>query len=183
MKTDRGTLIEKEELATFLPSEFSSLIWEYTEVTDKNKYSYPQIKGNTAVSTLDKFYSEKIPVTVGGGHDIFKGEYDGEVRDTYTGELITTPYVIVPAKFTFLSAMDISGVEYGIFISKTVSGKDLTEKTCDRIAKGIKNVNGNFGILIYGNMLINGDTYYIRPYVKYNEKYYYGPSNSFVFGK
>ncbi len=112
----------------------------------------------------------------------FAGTSDSEFvpTDSETNEEITGGYSVVVARFVLPSNVAISDVEYGMLISKTVLGDALTAETCTKAAKATKNHNGAYGILFYGAM-VDGDTYYVRPYIKYNDTFTYGEASSFVF--
>ncbi len=174
-----GGLISNDSLATILPSGFSSDVWEYTAPVETNRYSYPQLIDNTCISIDEAFYVEKSPVNVSAIDYAFIS-YDNEqgFRDTYTGKTVTTPFVLIPARFSYLSGVLSENIEYGVLISERFSGESMTYENCTVKAKGIKNTGGIFGILIYGN-LQKGKTYYIRPYVKYNDSCYYGIPTQF----
>jgi len=183
-KSSEESYIAREELATGRPVLFNKHIWEYTFADESNKFSFPQIIGNTFVYTKDnEFYVEKFEISINTGAYNFTSdkatEADEKPRDTVTGDEIKTAYVIVPAKFR-VSLGVAENFTYGMLISKTYSGESLTKDTASRIAKGVKNVGGAYGILFHGNMKA-GDTYYVRPYVEFNDKYYYGVTTSFVF--
>ena len=168
---------------------FDKEIWEYTDTTGANKYSLPQIKGNTFTTDKTTWYVEPeiVPeedVTVAEGTLSFSSADDSTFVPTTsdTKEPITTAYSVVTGRFTLGNGLTENDIEYGMLISKTVSGEDLTAETCAKKARALKNYNGAYGILFYGNM-VTGDTYYVRPYVKYNGVYTYGTATSFVFGE
>ncbi len=179
-----------EELAGGLEElGLSDEIWEYTDTTGANKYSLPQIKGNMFTTDETTWYVEPeiVPeedVTVAEGTLSFSSADDSTFVPTTsdTKEPITTAYSVVTGRFTLGNGLTENDIEYGMLISKTVSGDDLKAETCTKKAIALKNYNGAYGILFYGNM-VTGDTYYVRPYVKYNDVYTYGTATSFVFGE
>ena len=181
---DKDYYITIESLAAGLPNDFSSDVWEYVETSEENKYSLPQIKGNTFVTTSDAWYVEPVvneEITFADAPLTFSGVADSSYAPTTeSGEAITGGYSVVAARFALPSGVEENDVEYGMLISKRVSGEDLTAETCTQKAKALRSFNGAYGILFYGNM-VDGDTYYVRPYVKYNDTYTYGDPSSFVF--
>ncbi len=179
-----GTYISLEELANTLPIEFSDLVWEYTFNEGENKYSLPQIIGNNIKSSDEKFYVKKQQISISITGDKFftnnmLSANETRLKKYGTDEVISTAYVIVPARFQIPENFDDS-LEYGMLLSDKKSGNELTKDVTSNIAYGKANFNGSFGILFYGRMEA-GKTYYVRPFVKYNGDFIYGKSTSFVF--
>jgi len=153
---------------------FTSAIYEKTQ---GDGYDYP----NFVVDGTDikVNYIPVVEPTVTTGNSVFLSSdaVSGDAND------IETAYAIVCGKISGLGTLD--GVEYGAFISKAYSGNALTEATATAKACGEKYVTAegvsSYGILIYGENMVAGDTYYVRPFVKYADKYYYGTGTEFVF--
>lgn len=160
---------------------------EEYECTAGDGYDYPNFKATDAVKVV---YDPglKIDINVAENTPIFLSSDDTDntvVRTTDTNEVITTAYAVMVAKFSGIDLSEYAGVEYGALISKHYSGKNLTAATATEKAKGIKYVISNeglnsFGILIYGENMVAGDEYYVRPFVKYAGEYYYGTGAKFV---
>ena len=180
-----GTQVTLNDLAKGLPEGFSTDVWTYTKDAEYN-YSLPQLKDNLFTNDVNDAWffevqEEITEVTVTTTPLAFTGTTDPDfVPTTETGEEITGGYSVVAARFVLPTGVTVADVEFGMLISKTVSGEDLTAETCTKKAIASKNYNCAFGILFYGNM-VDGDTYYVRPYVKYNDAYTYGDGTSFVF--
>ena len=167
-----------------MPIEFSDLVWEYTFNEGENKYSLPQIIGNNIKSSDEKFYVKKQQISISITSDKFftnnmLSANETRLKKYGTDEVISTAYVIVPARFQIPENFDGS-LEYGMLLSDKKSGNELTKDVTSNIAYGKANFNGSFGILFYGRMEA-GKTYYVRPFVKYNGDFIYGRSTSFVF--
>ena len=200
IENDVGTQVTLNDLATALPEGFSSEVWTYTEDAEYN-YSLPQLASNLFTNDInDDWYLEVSGGDEGGEEGGDEGEDDiitevsvstfariftsaddpSFVPTTENGATITGGYSIVAARFVLPTGVSDSDVEFGMLVSKRVSGDELTAETCTKEAKASKNAGGAYGILFYGNM-VDGDTYYVRPYVKYNGSYTYGAPTSFVF--
>lgn len=182
-KSSEDSYIERAKLATNLPSLFNNNIWEYTFSDESNKFSFPQIIGNTFVyNNDDTFYVEKFEIRIKTGDYNFTSdmtkEADERFIDIVAGKKLKTPYVIVPAVFR-VSPGVAENFTYGMLVSQNYSGESLTKDTASVFAKGDKHINGAYGVLFHGNMK-EGDTYYVRPYVEFNGEYYYGSATSFV---
>lgn len=159
-----------EELAKGLPEGFESDVWEYVETSETNKYSLPQIIGNTFVTTSTDWY---IPPVQGPSFPVnaqsfstSDGLYEGEIEE----------YAIVVTKFKVPEDVTYT---YGMLLSEE-SG-EFDEETADAIAAASKNFGGIYGILFHGNKFVNGNTYYVRPYVEINGEYTLGDITNFVF--
>ena len=126
-------------------------------------------------NTVKEIAFASAPISFAGAEDP-----DFVPTDSVTNAEITGGYSIVATRFVLPTNVTDKDIEYGMLISKTVSGEELTAETCTKVAKAIKNFNGAYGILFYGNM-VTGDTYYVRPYIKYDDTYTYGAASSFVF--
>ena len=159
---------------------------EYTfYVSPMNDYKKPKstsggvdsitVTATTLENTVKEIAFASAPITFAGAEDP-----DFVPTDSVTNAEITGGYSIVAARFVLPTNVTDKDIEYGMLISKTVSGEELTAETCTKVAKAIKNFNGAYGILFYGNM-VTGDTYYVRPYIKYDDTYTYGAASSFVF--
>lgn len=180
-----GKYITLNDLAKALPEGFSSDVWTYTEDAEYN-YSLPQLKDNLFTNIVNDAWFFEVQedvteVTVSTHPLTFSSATDPSfVPTTEEGEEITGGYSVVAARFVLPTGVTANDVEFGMLVSKRVSGEELTAETCTKKAVAAKQYNGAFGILFYGDM-VDGDTYYVRPYVKYNDAYTYGDASSFVF--
>lgn len=152
---------------------FDTAAWE---APSGDLYPYVQIIDNEYAGTA---VTEAAPVSIATITNIFYST-DAIASDVVTdkNDNVISSYAIIGAKFAHTAAVD--DFTYGVLISKRVSGEELTAATATEKAIGERNVSGAFGILIHGDKMVAGDTYYVRPFVKYADNYYYGTATKFV---
>ena len=103
------------------------------------------------------------------------------VKDAYGNSALTedTTYILAASKFSLGMATASDTLEYGMLISDEPVD-NLTVDNCALKGVAVRNVDGSYGILFYGNKIVPGNTYYIRPYVSYNGEYLYGTASEYT---
>lgn len=88
-----------------------------------------------------------------------------------------TSFILAASKFNTSLLTVPETLEYGMVISDEELTEELTVENGFK-AEAVRNSNGSYGILLYGNRIVAGKTYYIRPYLYYNNNYIYGTTQT-----
>ncbi len=166
-----GVAVNAEVLSE-VPAGFTQSAWA---LVTESGYPYIQLTENIYTPGND------VTVKPVSGTSVYTGTSIGGLLEVDGILNVKTPYAIVAAKFAYNNTAVLDDLSYGVLISETVSGDELNVDTCDYKATGSQNTYGRYGILIYGESIESDKTYYVRPYVEYNGKYWYGTADEFAF--
>ena len=170
----------------------SSIVYYEGEVVDPTKPNelvlnpvnytfFASYEGVNDISALASVSATAEPMY--SGYGLSDGDFNltniKDKNDEVNNLTEDTAYALIAARFVTLLSEGINNVEYGMLISDEELTEELTVENGFK-AEAVRNYNGCYGVLLYGNRLVPGKIIYARPYLKYLNKYYYGNDQSIV---